>query len=299
MSEKVTVKLEGQRAKRGVALADFERFIDNFLRALRGFDLDRRGEEPQKAGKPDARSQAITSFRLVGFRKGSGIALIEPEPIQDESSTESIVEVEDPQMENLRALIDTVESEVGLSLPVLDSLDQARRTVGDDGTVEIDVSGSPELGVPVRNVMIDSGRLGRIRERLSPPKAPETIKSVSGRLHRVEFEPDKLAIRGSDGVDWICSYPEELESEVQRLANRLVLAKGHGELKSPAKGSMRITEIQLIQPIDQPSLFSTELIPAGVLEDEQTIQGPQGLDAFAVDKWTDEDEAYLNALTND
>ena len=49
-AEKITLRLEGSRAKRGVALADFENFIENFIAALRDFDRDRRGA-PTRKGK--------------------------------------------------------------------------------------------------------------------------------------------------------------------------------------------------------------------------------------------------------
>ena len=110
-SDAITLRLEGARAKRGVVLADFETFIDSFLAALRDFDRSRRGAPIKTGGRPEARAEAVTSFRLVGFREGSGIVMIEPELAAQGEETEAMVDAEPAQFINLRALLTSVETE--------------------------------------------------------------------------------------------------------------------------------------------------------------------------------------------
>jgi hypothetical protein len=296
----ITLRLEGARAKRGVALSDFENFIDSFLAALRDFDRDQRGAPTKKSGHPEARAAAVTSFRLVGFREGSGIATIEPELAPPNGDTEAIagLDAEPIQLTNLRSLLVSVEEERELPESVTDALEQARRAVGDDGTLAVDVSCPENSQKPSLQVVIDAARIKRIREAGKAPLRP-VVSSISGRLHQVDFEPDKLAIRASDGVDWACSFPEELEHQVETLVNRLVWASGSGVLQSPRRGTMKLAEIKAVEQGIQTGLFSREPIPDDQLAAAQGISGPQGLDAVAAVEWTDADDAYLAALTGD
>lgn len=294
----ITLRLEGARAKRGVALSDFENFIDNFLAALRDFDRDQRGAPTKKSGHPEARAAAVTSFRLVGFREGSGIATIEPELAQLDEDTETMVDAEPIQITNLRALLASVEQERKLPESVTDALEQARRAAGDDGTLAVDVPRPTDSPEPSRHVVIDAARIERIRAVSKTPPRP-VVSSISGRLHQVDFEPDKLAIRASDGVDWVCNFPEELEHQVEALVNRLVWVSGSGALQSPRRGTMRLVEIRPVEQGIQTGLFSGEPISDEELTTAQGISAPQGLDAIGVVEWTDADDAYLAALTGD
>jgi len=292
----ITLRLEGARAKRGVALSDFENFIDSFLAALRDFDRDQRGAPTKKSGHPEARAAAVTSFRLVGFREGSGIATIEPELAPQDGETEALVDTEPIQLTNLRSLLARVEKEENLPDSVTEALEQARRTVGDDGTLAVDVPCPPESQEASRRIVIDAARIKRIRAAGKTPPSP-VVSSISGRLHQVDFEPDKLAIRASDGVDWVCNFPNELEHRVETLVNRLVWAEGLGALQSPRKGTMQLQEIKAIEQGIQTGLFSGEPIPDGELAAAQGISKPQGLDAVAATDWSEADDAYLAALT--
>jgi hypothetical protein len=67
----VTLKLEGSKATRGVALSTFETFIDQFLAALRYYYRATSAEPTKKTGRPYAKEEFVTAFRLVGFRIGS------------------------------------------------------------------------------------------------------------------------------------------------------------------------------------------------------------------------------------
>lgn len=295
--QSITLRLDGARAQGGVSLPDFEKFIEQFLAALRDFDRSRRGEITKKSGHPEARAQAVTAFRLVAFRKGSGIATIEPDLQTLDADTDQMVEVEPIQIENLNALLTRVEAESGLPAPVTDALEMARRSVGEDGFLEVEIRTSNGDDDTPRRVSIDGDRISRIRSNEVVPE-PRVVTSISGRLHQVDFEPDKLAIRTSDGVDWACKFPAELEGQVEKLVNRIVWVSGSGSLQSPRKGSMALDLIKPVEDGTQTQLFSIARVPNEVLESEQGISEPQGLEAIGTAQWTDEDEAYLKALTD-
>ncbi len=293
----IEIRIEGVKAKAGVVLADFESFIDNFLSALRDYDRDQRGAPTKKAGHPEARAAAVTSFRLVAFRQGSGIATIEPEVGEVDEQAGQMIEGEPIQMSNLRSLLSSIENGSELSESVAESLERARRSVGDDGSVAIDFPGNVEPDNSPRTILIDAARLEQIpRTRLI--QVSQGVDSISGRLHKVDFEPDSLAIRTSDGVDWSCRFPETLESEVEALVNRLVWVSGIGQLLSPKKGTMELESIRPIEHGTQTSLFAAgQGVSVEELAKAQKIQGPQGLNAVGLPDWTDADDAYLEALS--
>ena len=190
--------------------SDFETFIESFITALRDFDRDKRGAPTRKSGHPEARAEAVAAFCLVGFRAGSAIATIEPEAIAAEDEMERMVDAEPIQMTNLCLLISSVEKEEPLPESVVEALEKAVRSAGDDGTLSVEFSAPNHREAASRRpVIIDTARIERIRSAGKTP-TPKLVTSISGRLHQVDFEPDKLAIRASDGVDWVCSFPKEL-----------------------------------------------------------------------------------------
>ena len=217
-NDPITLRLEGMRAKRGIALSDFETFIDSFITALRDFDRDRRGAPTKKSGHPEARAEAVAAFRLVGFREGSAVATIEPELGEVAEETEKIVDAEPVQVSTLRSLLSSLEQEDALPESVTDALEKAIRSAGEDGSLSVEFGGvdAEDIPPPVR---IDAARIARIRAACEPP-APKVVASISGRLHQVDFEPDKLAIRAADGVDWICGFSADLEPLIASLVNR-------------------------------------------------------------------------------
>lgn len=294
----ITLRLEGTRATRGVVLSDFETFIESFISALRDFDRDQRGAPTKKSGHPEARAEAVASFRLVEFREGSGIATIEPELTSLEGDTPPMVDAEPIQMTNLRALLGRLEREESLPESVTNALERAVRSAGDDGSLAVEVPGLDVESEKQSKVVVDVKRIRRIRD-ISPAPVPAPVTSISGRLHQVDFEPDKLAIRASDGIDWVCSYPEELEPLVETLANRLVWASGSGVLQSARRGTMELASIKAIQQGVQTGLFSGAPISEADLAASQGITGPQGLVALGATEWTDADEIFLAALTDD
>ena len=297
-NDPITLRLEGARAKRGIALSDFETFIESFITALRDFDRDKRGAPTRKAGHPEARAEAVAAFRLVGFREGSAIATIEPELKGDTDDAERMVDAESIQLTNLCSLLTSVESEEALPDSVTDALEKAVRTAGEDGSLSVEFTGSHATRFADNRVRIDIGRIERIRTARETP-VPRAVTSISGRLHQVDFEPDRLAIRSSDGVDWTCDFPESLVVQVEALVNRIVWAAGTGTLSSPQGGKMRLSDIKGIEQGQQTGLFSGEPISDHELAIAQGITGPQGLDAIGIARWSDADEVYLSALTND
>jgi len=296
--DSITLRLEGVRAHHGVGLSDFETFIDSFIAALRDFDRARRGMPTRKSGHPEARAEAVTAFRLVGFRQGSGIATIEPELAIAEDDSEPMIDTEPIQMSNLQALLACIEREESLPEPVTTALEKAVRSAGDDGSLAVEVSCPRLQATSSQHVTIDLGRIERIRAKRESPE-PRLVTSISGRLHQVDFEPDRLAIRASDGLDWICTFTSELEHRIEGLVNRLVWARGPGVQQSPRRGTMTLEAIEAIELGSQTSLFSGEPIPSADLADAQGITEPQGLEAVGVSEWTDADDAYLAALTDD
>lgn len=228
-------------------------------------------------------------MRLVRFEPGSGIATIEPElPSADEQEQLPLEEISLP-LENLHALADEIDAGAVLPEPVTDALAKACRAFGSDGSIAIDLPGR------LRPAVIDIAWL----ERGAPtrPERGEEVRSVSGRLHLLDVEPDKLAIRTSSGIDWTCKYPERLEARVKRLVDKLVWVEGAGRRVSPLRGTMTIDRIEVVDQGDQSTLFTRERVPDAELLDRQGIDQPQGLHSIADPEWDDErDDAYLVAL---
>lgn len=285
----ITLTLRGARAERGIGLSDFESFIENFLAALRDYDRAGRGEPTRKSGHPDQRAKAVTAFRLVGFQTGSGVATIEPELVSAEDDQLPVDDVP-LSLATLRALSDDLAAERAVPEPVLDALGKACRSVGADGSVSIEIG-----AVAAAPLVVDGGLLDRVA--LARNAVPdEEVRSVSGRLHLLDLEPDRLGIRTASGVEWSCKYPEPLEERVKSLLDRIVWAEGSGKLTSPLRGAMTIEQIEPVD-VEQSALFTTSPVDEDALLARQGISAPQGLDALSDPEWDDEtDDAYLAAL---
>jgi hypothetical protein len=289
----ITLRLEGSRAEHGVSLTDFENFIDSFLGALRDYDRGRRGEPMRKSGHPDRRAEAVTAFRLVRFAPGSGIATIEPEHLMSSEDQPLPLDDEVPiAVDNLRALVDEIEAGASVSEPVREALGKACRSLGNDGSIAVEFP--PHIRASTGTIDIPRlERQGRVED-----SGREEVQSVSGRLHLLDVEPDKLAIRTSSGVDWTCKYPEGLESTVKRMVDQVVWAEGTGHLTSVLRGTMTIDRIEAVEQGEQSMLFTNEPMPDAELLARQGISAPQGLASLADPEWDDAaDDAYLEALT--
>lgn len=286
----ITLTIRGARAQRGVSLSDFESFIDSFLAALRDYDRAGRGEQTRKSGHPDKRAEAVTAFRLVGFQTGSGIATIEPEAPTTDDEQIAVHDVPLSLM-TLRDLVTDLGSETRLAEPVVEALSKACRAVGQDGAFVVDMGATSKPPL-----VVDSDLLGRIASA-GGDRSEGNIPSVSGRLHMLDLEPDRLGIRTARGVEWSCRYPEQLEQRAKSLLDRVVWAEGIGRLTSPLRGSMTIERIEPVDELDQSALFTTEPVDEKHLLVQQGIAAPQGLDALSDPEWDEEtDDAYLAAL---
>ena len=234
----------------------------------------------------------MTALRLVRFAPGSGVVTIEPDRLSLTDDQSLPLEEVPLAIENLRTLVDDIETGAPLSEPVTDALSGACRSLGNDGSIAIDF---PPHIRRARGT-IDLPRLEGLRR--TDNAAPEEIRTVSGRLHLLDVEPDKLAIRTSSGVDWTCKYPEALEPTVKRLVDRIVWVRGAGQLTSPLRGAMTIEQIEVAEQGEQSTLFTTEPTPDAELLARQGIVAPQGLARLADPEWDEEaDEPYLEALT--
>ncbi|MBA3328374.1 MAG: hypothetical protein H0T43_08745 [Solirubrobacterales bacterium] len=285
----ITLTIRGARAERGVSLSDFESFIESFLAALRDYDRAGRGEPTKKSGHPDRRAEAVTAFRLIGFQTGSGIATIEPQLVSADDNQLLVGEVP-LSLETLRALADDLAAERSVPEPVLDALGKACRSVGADGSVAIAIGDAATEPIVVNSGLLDRVTLAR------NAVADEEVRSVSGRLHLLDLEPDRLGIRTAGGIEWSCRYPEALEEHVKSLLDRIVWVEGSGKLTSPLRGSMAIERIDPVD-VEQSSLFTPSPVDEDELLARQGIDAPQGLDALSDPQWDDEtDDAYLAAL---
>lgn len=286
----ITLTIQGARAQRGVSLSDFESFIDSFLAALRDYDRAGRGEPTRKSGHPDKRAEAVTAFRLVRFQTGSGIATIEPDQA---AVQEAQLPVEDVPLSlaTLRALVSDLAAEKSVPEPVVEALERACRSVGSDGTVVIQIGAGSDSPL-----VVDVELLNRVAVAGGKP-ADDEVRSVSGRLHLLDLEPDRLGIRAASGAEWSCRYPEELEERVKSLLDRIVWVEGSGKLTSPLRGSMTIERIEPVDDVGQSALFTFVPTDEGELLNRQGISAPQGLDTFSDPEWDDDsDDAYLAAL---
>ena len=288
-NEEITLTLRGARAEHGVSLSDFESFIDWFLAALRDYDRTGRGEPARKPGHPDRRAEAVTAFRLVGFRTGSGVAVIEPEAVAVED--DQLPTGDTPlSLATLQALTQDLADERPIAEPVIDALAKACRSVGADGSVAIE---GARIGP--QPVLVDEARLSRAALASAGVENGD-VRSVSGRLHLLDLEPDRLGIRTANGVKWSCRYPESLEERVKALLDRIVWVEGAGKLTSPLRGTMTVEKIEAVE-VEQSPLFTVTPVDEDELLVRQGISGAQGLAALGDPAWDDDaDDAYLAAL---
>lgn len=286
----ITLTMKGARAERGVSLADFESFVDNFLAALRDYDRAGRGQQTKKSGHPDRRAEAVTAFRLVGFRTGSGIATLEPELVSADDDEEALFDEEPISLTTLKALAADLSAERAVPPSVIESLGKACRAAGSDGSLSIALPGSAS-----RPLLVDKELLDRVANATTEPE-PSEVTTISGRLHLLDLEPDRLGIRTAAGVEWSCKYPEPLEERVKAMLDRIVWVEGTGTLTSPLRGTMTIERIEPVD-LEQSSLFTIEQIDEQVLASRQGISAPQGLSSLGVTDWDDaSDDLYLAAL---
>jgi hypothetical protein len=235
---------------------------------------------------------AATSFRLVGFRRGSAILeLEEPAPV-DEKSLQ--IPTGGSATQNLKNLLDSLEAGT-LDPAVVDDLETARRAIGDDGRFEVKVPTRRKRGV------VDAPTITKLREanRVKPSPSDTT---VFGRLHLIEIEGNpRVEVRGTDGYNWTCSYQPELEPQILRLIKKQVRAEGQGVRERANRGTLHIEAIDALPEYEQTPLFSPQLVPTSELERGQGIEGPQGFGALSIEDLPDDDaiDRYLAVILED
>lgn len=284
--DQVVLDLHGSRARVGIEIDAFESFIARFRTAIREYFCASHGGIARSGGRPGPRDAAATAFRLVDFHTSSGIATLKP-PLTAEMAAEdtALDPGEALSITTLRSMLSAIDAGERLPVPVVEALGKARRAIGDDGCFGVKVSGRRQS----LRVVIDQGRM----TRLQPPDndAEDTTIRVTGRLHMIEVDPPGrcVAILGQDGIDWTCSYPDELHMIATTLIDRLVRVEGEGRRASSGTGRLTITRLEPIPEHTQDVLFTVETVSRAQLLAEQQIDRPQGLDAF-VDEDREDDE---------
>lgn len=236
------------------------------------------------------------------FRTGSGIATLAPALSENEGEDlafeSSHDENETLALLTLRRLLDDVEAEAGLPVPVVEALDVARKAMGEDGCfgVELDAQSSRS-----RRVVIDAERM----RRLQPPEPDtgERTVTVIGRLHLIEADQPyrRVGVRAQDGIDWACTYPDELHPVVTKLIERLVRVTGEGRRLTTKTGKLRIAHLDPIPEHTTDPLFTEAPLSFDQLRADQHIAGPQGLASLVDDEWVDDDEGcrFLEATLSE
>lgn len=281
----VTLRLKGENADEGIEIVDLERFLSEFVSALRGFDRVRRSQPAVRGGAPARREAEVTAFRVVGLKKGSTVLTLVPRSEEADDEDALFDSDESIALDNLQALSRGFSEARDFDSDVADALSKARTVLGHE-------SGAIEIGFPKRlavpSLTVDKDTLDRVRAEQSDP---QRVTRVSGRLHLIDVEPDRIAVRSPQGIDWTCRYEEALEPSVMALVGKIVIVEGEGVVRSPRTGAMKVESIRLAYAHDQPALFTPDAVsdPDALME-TQAIDQPQGLAGLGDPEWQDDDE---------
>lgn len=279
----VTLRLTGEGAKDGIELSALEMFVGHFVGALRGFDRVSRARPAVKGGHPERRAEAVSAFRVVELKRGSAVLTLKPAGASHDEEGHLFEEGDDPSLGNIGAMAAALAAGQPVDPAVADALEDARRALGRE-------SGVIEITLPPRfsgsSVTLDRERIALSR---APQSAPSDTATISGWLHAVDFAPDKIGVRTPQGVEWTCTYPEDLEAQVKAVMDEVVVISGEGQLKSPRRGSLEIRDIRRASDYDQHALFSDERISLDDLQESQNVHAPQGLARMGDPEWEDDD----------
>jgi hypothetical protein len=209
----------------------------------------------------------------------------------------AIADAEALATENLRSLLDSIEhADAEVDVSVTEALEKARRALGSDGRIGVVLAGGTRRPRP-RRVDIDAERIAELERRARRQQPRQT--RISGRLHMIDVEPDRVGIRAGDGVDWTCTYPEELEKTVKALIDTNVSARGVGQRLGASRGTLALESIQPVGEYEQTELFTFERVPLDELMRQQGIRGPQGGASILPDDLTDDEvDAFVEALND-
>jgi len=288
----ITLTLKGERAKEGITLDAFDGFITHFTSALRCHYRASQSEPTRKTGHPLSKEQFATSFRLVDFRVGSAIAVLQPPLADVESGTLLDSDVPTLAWTNVDDLLAAAEAGMYLDDDVAAELEAATRSLGRDGSFAVDY----HSGGRSRSHTFDLPGLARLRA----PQSIETPRpqTITGHLHAIDLEPGQVAIRTASGADWRCSYSGDLEQHVLTLVGTRVWARGMGKATSTRAGTLDVAEIHPVAVYEQTALFTGLPVPIDELMARQAIGSPQGLAAFADPEWEpgEESDRFLEAI---
>lgn len=291
-SSRITLTMNGEHAQKGIELDAFDRFIRHFTSALRCHYRASKSEPPRKAGHPLSQDQLATAFRLVEFRSGSAIAVLDPPTTDAGPDLLTGSNVPTIAWVNVDSFLTAVETRRLIEDDVANELEQATKCLGKDGSFVIDYRN----GATAKVHRFDLPELARMR-------APQTAEAprqhtITGSLHAIDLGPDHVAIRTASGMDWRCRYPDELEERVMTFVGARVWARGVGKTTSTRSGTLEVVEIHAVAEYEQTALFTGAPLPLGQLMERQAVHGPQGLAAFADPEWEadDESERFLEAI---
>lgn len=296
--DRIELRLTGEEAQRGLALANVATFLESVRRALRDFDRSRQGQKTQRGGHPTTREELVTALRLVDFRPGSAIMELEPIPMEDGDAAELAPEAEPLPVKNLLALMTAVQSSDEVLDPaVTESIETARRTLGPSGKIEIKVNARRRARRQSR-VVISAATVEALELRAQ--RRSEMHMRIVGRLHMLDDEPRKVGIRASDGVDWISTYPPELEEQVLELVRKRVVVRGLGAKTTSNRGRLEIEGIESVESFEQSELFTLDRVPIAELMERQGIGPGAGIPTLLGDDADDAElDAFLDALRED
>jgi hypothetical protein len=286
----IELRLEGEAARDGISMTAFEGFIEEFVKALRAFDRVRQGQQPVRSGQPGKRGEAVSSLKIVSLTRGSAVLLLEPYADEVDSDA-TLAHVETLAMANVRGLLDALDAKEELGSEVVDALGAARRKLGPQGVVNIAAAREGKR----HSVRLDTEKIAE----LSAPSVSAIARemTVSGRLHMIDTEPPiKIGIRGGDGIDWRCRFPEALGPRVHDLLDRNVWARGQGKLTGALTGNLEIEELHQVGELSQTSFFTFEHPTLSALQEAQGVYSPQGPTPDLPELREDELDAYLEAL---
>jgi len=289
---RITLTLKGENAQSGISLDAFDGFITHFTNALRYHYRASKAEPTRKPGHPFSKEQFTTAFRLVEFRVGSAIAVLDPPLV--EGVPDSLLDSDVPTLAwtNVDDLLATAADGTCLDDDVVSELMAATRSLGKDGSFAVDYR---SRGVSRAHTFHLPGL-----ERLRAPRSVDAPhpQTITGNLHAIDLEPGHVAVRTASGMDWRCSYPDAIEQHVLALVGLRVWARGIGRATSTRAGSLDVAEIHPVVEYEQTALFTGSPVPLAELMTQQAVQGPQGLRALSDPDWEldDQSEQFLEAI---
>jgi hypothetical protein len=292
--EHVVLRLTGSETTDGLPLASFASFVEDFRRALRDFDRSRRLKKTRRGGHPTAREDLAAAFRIVSLKRGSAILELEPiAPTPGTEDQEMVTGAELLPLETLRALMDSLQRDEPIDASVADAVASARRTLGPDGKIEIEIK-HPKAAQPPTRLVIDAQAVEKLEHRVRHYE-PRAMR-VTGRLHMIDLEPDRIQIRAADGVDWVCRYPDSLEAKVKSLVGVRVWARGIGQLQGASRGTLTIETVEPVAEFEATPLFTFERVPLSELMERQGVTGPQGVVRLTPDLSDEELDALVDLI---